>query len=150
MNFIDTEIEVILPLLEKLEANSNPSWGKMSAQRMIEHLTDTLRIAIGTNPQKLEIEEEKLPRMIAFLESDKEMAKNIVVPFAQENEELRNSEIELAVDEYIETYLEFQEVYEENSKLKNIHPYYGPLNYQQWKRLHSKHVTHHFQQFSLI
>lgn len=150
MSFIDTEIEVVLPLLENLNAKTKPSWGTMSAQRMIEHLTDTLNIAIGTNPQKIEIEEDKLPRMLTFLESDKEMAQNIVVPFAKVDEKLRNAEIELAIDEYIETFIEFQEAYEENPDLKNAHPYYGPLNYDQWKRLHSKHLTHHFKQFGLI
>lgn len=150
MNFIEPNLETILPILEKLTQDKKPLWGKMSAQRMVEHLTDTLQIATGENPQKLVIEEEKIPRMLAFLDSDKEMAQNISVPFSDENEVLRHEEIELAVDEFIETFLYFEELYELNPELTEIHPFYGPLNFDQWQKLNAKHLTHHFKQFELF
>ena len=78
------------------------------------------------------------------------MAKEIQVPFATADMPLRHEEIELAIDEYIDVYLSFEELYENNPDLTHIHPYYGPLNYAQWKRLHAKHLTHHFNQFGLI
>jgi hypothetical protein len=148
--FVDTELEVVLPILDKLTESTPALWGKMSAQRMVEHLVDVLRIATGENPQGLLIDEEKLPSMLRFLESDKPMAKEIQVPFATADMPLRHEEIELAIDEYIDVYLAFEELYESNPELTNVHPYYGPLNYEQWKRLHAKHLTHHFQQFGLI
>jgi hypothetical protein len=117
---------------------------------MVEHLVDVIRIAIGENPQVLLIEEEKLPSMLRFLESDKPMAKEIQVPFATADMPLRHEEIELAIDEYIDVYLTFEELYENNPELTNVHPYYGPLNFDQWKRLHAKHLTHHLNQFGLI
>lgn len=150
MSFIYPNLEFILPVLEKLDASQKPLWGNMSAQRMVEHLTDVVKVATGENPQKLFIEEEKIPRMIDFLNSDKPMAQNIQVSFAKGKESLRNEEIELAVDEFVETWLKFEEIYETNPSLKETHPYYGPLDFNQWKRLHSKHLTHHFQQFGLI
>ena len=148
--FLDIELEVLLPYFEKLTENTQPLWGAMSAQRMVEHLTDTLRIACGENPQNLVIEEEKLPTMLRFLESDKPMAKEIQVPFALPNTPLRNEELELAVDEYVDVWLQFEDVYASNPELTHVHPYYGALNESQWRRLHSKHVTHHFTQFGLI
>ncbi|MES2588722.1 MAG: DUF1569 domain-containing protein [Bacteroidota bacterium] len=150
MTFIEPNLESILPVLEKLTAEHKALWGGMSAQRMVEHLTDILKIATGENPQPQIIEEEKIPRMLLFIESEKEMAQNITVPFAPANEVLRHEEIELAVDEFIETWLHFEELYENNPAMAEIHPYYGPLNFEQWKRLSAKHFTHHFKQFGLI
>jgi len=148
--FVETDIETVLKYLDALKPTQKPAWGAMSAQRMVEHLTDTLRIATGENPQKLEIPEDKIDRMLAFLDSDKPMARGIVVPFAPENEELRHEEIELAIDEYCEVWLDFEALYDVNPGLKHPHPYYGPLNFEQWNRLHSKHLTHHFEQFGLL
>ncbi len=148
--FVDTELEVVLPIFDKLTETTPALWGTMSSQRMVEHLVDVIRIATGENPQALLINEEKLPSMLRFLESDKPMAKEIQVPFATADMPLRHEEIELAIDEYIDVYLTFEELYENNPELTNVHPYYGALNYAQWKRLHSKHLTHHFQQFGLL
>lgn len=148
--FIETDLETVLSHLDRLTSEKKPAWGSMSAQRMVEHLTDTLRIATGENPQKLEIPEEKIERMVAFLSSDKPMAQGIKVPFAPENVPLRNEELELAIDEFVDTWLDFEAMYESDPSLKHSHPFYGPLDFEQWKRLHAKHLTHHFEQFGLF
>ena len=141
--FIETDLESVLTHLNRLTPEAKPEWGKMSAQRMVEHLTDTLRIATGENPQVLLIPEEKVDRMVAFLYTDKPMAKNMEVPFAKADTPLRHEELELAIDEFVEVYLEFQELFAENA-------FYGPLNYEQWDLLHKKHLTHHFTQFGIL
>lgn len=150
--FIGTELTDILDYMNQLTPETQPKWGKMSAHRMVEHLTDTLRIASGKNPQALAIPEDRIPRMVEFLNSDKPMAQNIAVPFATEemNATLRNEELELAIDEFVDEWLYFEELFTSNEGHTAIHPYYGPLNYDQWLRLSQKHHTHHFTQFGLI
>lgn len=148
--FIETDLESVLTHLNRLTPEAKPEWGKMSAQRMVEHLTDTLRMATGENPQVLLIPEEKVDRMVAFLYTDKPMAKNMEVPFAKADTPLRHEELELAIDEFVEVYLEFQELFAENPDLKTVHAFYGPLNYEQWDLLHKKHLTHHFTQFGIM
>jgi hypothetical protein len=143
-------LEKIIKTLDKLKANSKPLWGEMSAQRMVEHLTDTLEIANGKSPQELLIPEEKIEKMQAFLETDKPMARNIEVPFAPKNKALRNDEIEEAIDEFVEEWLNFEELYTNQPEHTEIHAFYGPLNYQQWLLLNNKHLNHHFEQFGLI
>lgn len=150
MTFIQTDLETILSYLNALTPDSKAQWGTMNAQRMVEHLTDTLRIATGKNPQSLLVPEDKLDKMLAFLDSDKPMAKEIQVPFATPEMKLRHEEIELAVDEFVEEWLEFEELYDSNPEHREVHPYYGPLNKAQWERLNAKHLTHHFEQFGLI
>ncbi len=148
--FIETDLETVLSHLNKLTADKKPAWGKMSAQRMVEHLTDTLRIATGENPQELLIPEDKVERMVAFLYTDKPMAQNMEVPFAKDGTPLRHEELELAIDEFVDVYLEFQELFAQNPDLKMTHAYYGPLNYEQWDLLNKKHLTHHFTQFGIM
>jgi len=150
--FIESDLETLLTHLNRLTPETQPKWGQMSAQRMVEHLTDTLRIATGKNEQPLEIPEEKIERMQEFLASDKPMAQNIAVLFATVamNEQLRNEELELAVDEFVEEWLFFEELFESNEGRTAVHPYYGPLNFEQWLRLSQKHHTHHFTQFGLV
>ena len=150
MKYISTNLETLLPLFEKLKEDQMPLWGTMKVQRMIEHLSDTLRMASGEEVFPLEIPEDKLERMVAFLDTDKPMARNLKVSFAPENAPLRHDEIELAIDEYVERWIDLEALYSVNPQLTNSHPYYGPLNFEQWKKLHSKHLTHHFEQFGLI
>jgi hypothetical protein len=148
--FIATDLETQLTYLSQLTATTKPLWGTMTAQRMLEHLTDTLRIATGKNPQKLAIPKEKLPSMLRFLEGDKEMAPNIAVDFATPDMKERNEELELAIDEFVDEWLAFEELFSEQENHTAIHPFYGPLNGEQWLRLSQKHHTHHFKQFGLI
>lgn len=147
--FVPSSLEKILALINKLDNQRKPIWGSLSAQEMVEHLTDTLKIASGENKQKLLIPSEKVESMQRFLESDKEMARNIEVPFAPKERVLRNDTISDAIDEFVEQWIAFEEHYE-NEDTKEIHPFYGELNFDQWKKLNSKHITHHFKQFSLI
>jgi len=148
--FIDPNIEFILTAVSALDPSQKPLWGEMSAQRMIEHLTDSIQVSNGKIELEMVTPEDKLDRMISFLESDKPMARNIEVPFAVKNVPLRHEEIELAIDELVEEWIDFEELYAAEVGLKIPHPYYGPLDFQQWLRLHTKHFSHHFEQFGLI
>ena len=150
MEFVQADLCAFLEILENLDEKKSASWGKMTSQRMIEHLSDCIYMSCGIGNHELLIPEEKIKGMQAFLISDKEMPQNIQVPFAKENTPLRNTDIELALDEFTMAWVDFEEMYSENSKKTALHPYYGNLNYEQWLLLHSKHFTHHFTQFGLM
>ena len=150
MNFIEPTLETILAHLENIQPTTQPLWGSMSAQRMVEHLSDSLKMAVGQIIFPLEVPEDRIPRMKEFLLSDKPMAKNSVVPFARKDEELRSDDLELALDELAENWIEYEEYFSDNELATTLHPYYGPLNYEEWNRLHAKHFTHHLQQFGLV
>lgn len=147
--FVQSSLEEILQLLNKLDDQEKPNWGSLTAQGMVEHLTDTLKIASGEVKQKLLIPAEKVESMQRFLETDKEMVKNIEVPFAPKERILRNESISDAIDEFVEQWIAFEDHFE-NEDNTELHPFYGDLNFNQWKKLNSKHLTHHFKQFSLI
>ena len=150
MEFVQADLCTFLEILENLDEKKSASWGKMTPQRMIEHLCDCIYMSCGIGNHELLIPEEKIKGMQAFLISEKEMPQNIQVPFAKENTPLRNTDIELALDEFTMAWVDFEEIYSEDSKKTALHPYYGNLNYEQWLLLHSKHFTHHFTQFGLV
>ena len=150
MEFVQADLCAFLEILENLDEKKSASWGKMTPQRMIEHLSDCIYMSCGIGNHELLIPEEKIKGMQAFLISDKEMPQNIQVPFAKENTPLRNTDIELAIDEFTMAWVDFEEMYLEDPQKTALHPYYGNLNYEQWLLLHSKHFTHHFTQFGLM
>ena len=150
MEFVQADLCAFLEILKNLDEKKSASWGKMTPQRMIEHLSDCIYMSCGIGNHELLIPEEKIKGMQAFLISDKEMPQNIQVPFAKENTPLRNTDKELALDEFTMAWVDFEEMYSEDSKKTALHPYYGNLNYEQWLLLHSKHFTHHFTQFGLM
>lgn len=150
MNFIKPNIETFLSYLQELNPKTPPRWGKMSAQRMIEHLCDNLYMAIGKGKFKLVIPEEKVEKMQAFLNSPKPMAKDIKVYFAPEEYSLRNSNLKNALIEFQNAWRSFEDHFNQYPNDTTIHPFYGQLTKELWLKLIAKHFTHHFEQFNLI
>lgn len=150
MEFISVDLATLIGTLDKLKADKTPAWGGMSAQRMVEHLTEMIQMSVGKGDYQQLTPEDKIESMQRFLDSDKPMAKGITVELAPAEFKLKHDELELAVDDFIDNWLAFEEYYEENPSATNLHPFYGQLNEEKWRRLHSKHFTHHFQQFELI
>ena len=144
------EFTEMLAVLNGLTPNQKPLWGKMKAQEMVEHLSDMLMMSRGTGNFTIDVDAETIARRQQFLSSDKEMAKNIAVPFTKEIIELRHDELELALDEFADEWINFTEYYENNPNTSVIHPYYGALDFNLWLKMHDKHFTHHFKQFGLI
>ena len=153
MEFISTDLETLISYLNKLDATTQPLWGKMEAQRMIEHLTEGVYMSIGKNMEQfneLLVPADKLPKMRAFLASAEPMPRDFKAPYAPEEYILKNEEIELAVDDFVDAWLAYEEYYESKPNKSHFHPFYGDLNKPEWDRMHAKHFTHHFQQFRLI
>lgn len=144
------ELEGILTQLTQLQNTTTPIWGQMGPQRMVEHLADALYMSVGKGNFQLEVSNERIERMQAWLESDKPIAKNVQVTFATPETPLRNDELEIAIDEFTDAFLSFLEHYQNNPEQTALHPGYGQLNFLQWQQLHTKHFAHHFEQFGLI
>lgn len=149
MNYIEPRLEVALRYLDKLNQDARPLWGSMSAQEMVEHLTDTLRIANGKSRFPLETPEKHLAKSLEFLMSDTPIQKDLQASFAPNERILRNENISDAIDEFTEEWISFEEHYDGNEK-RELHPYFGELNFEEWQQLNKKHLSHHFLQFGLI
>ncbi len=151
MSFVSLELEDLLNALNKLEQETKPNWGNMSAQQMVEHLNESIQMSMNPNHGiPLQITPDKIDGMQQFLASDKPIIQNFKAIFAPENPPLKYEEIELAIDDFVDIWLTFEDYSNENPDAIVLHPYYGDLTIAQWKRMHQKHFSHHFTQFGIL
>ena len=58
--------------------------------------------------------------------------------------------IYITLDDLVNQIKKFENYYKVNPKAKIVHPFFGELNYDYWKKFQVKHFTHHFKQFNLL
>jgi hypothetical protein len=149
MSFLVPELDNFLNHLSNLKEDQQPIWGSMNSQRMVEHLSDTLDISLGNKKYALVIPEDKVEKAQGFLRSEHPMPKNFKVDFANNETPLRNSNLKAAISEFASKWNAFDSMYSKSDK-SALHPNFGELDRNLWLRCHSKHITHHFEQFGLI
>ena len=139
--------------IDALTADSPSRWGKMNAWEMIEHLSDFLRVSTGKLVFALAVPEAHLPKYREFLYSDKAFRENTKAPenvLGENPLPLRNISFEAAKTALQEDLDDFFKFFEQDPSQQTMHPAFGKLNYEDWVRLHYKHVTHHLRQFGLL
>ena len=134
-----------------LDANTPHLWGKMNVQQMIEHMTDYVRIGSGRTPEKLVTPEEHLPKMQAFLNSEKpfrENTPNVLMP--ETPVPVKHASVKEAIDELQSELDYFFEVFKKEPGKKVTNPFFGDLDYELSVQLLHKHATHHLRQFGIV
>ncbi len=148
LNFINNEFP---ELLKKLTPDTPRKWGLMNAQQMVEHLSDYLRIASGKNPAKIITPEEQLPAFKRFLESEKQFRPGTVNPLnTGEPLLLRLNNLDEAKTEYLSEMNNFYTAFKNEPGKITAHPAFGLCNYDEWLKMHYKHLAHHARQFGLM
>ena len=140
-----------ISLLKQLNGNEKGSWGVLSSQGMIEHMSDSIAIASLRIVHALHTPPEQVERMKSFALSEKEFkpgTKNVLM--TEEAAPLRNKNIDEAIEELKEEIAEFLNYYKHNPDSKVTNPFFGDLNYEEWMHLLYKHAIHHLKQFNLI
>lgn len=125
-------------------------WGKMNLAQTIEHMSYSFRQANGRDPYSIVTPEENLPRMQAFLESEKpfrENTPNQLLP--DEPEPAKQPTIRAALNELEGEINHFFSVFENEPGKIITNPFFGHLNYTQWVQLLHKHSLHHLRQFGV-
>ncbi|GAB2841705.1 DinB family protein [Ferruginibacter profundus] len=140
-------------LLHSLSASTQGNWGKMNAQQMIEHVTGFFKVSSGKLHFPLVSPSEHLPKLKAFLLSDKEFRENTKAPTSVIGEEplpVRTNTMEEAINALQQSIDEFVDYFKGDDYKTTLHPVFGELNFEEWVLLHYKHVVHHTKQFGLI
>lgn len=144
-------IHKVPELLLSLQSDAKGNWGTLNAQQMVEHLSDSVRIANGKRAEKLLTSSDNLERVRAFMLSDKafkENTKNAQMP------EIPTPCIHLtmadAISELKVELNDFNAYFENNPSKTVMNPFFGALNFEQWTHLLHKHFVHHCRQFALI
>ncbi len=134
--------------LKQLDAKSERQWGVMNVQQMIEHMSDSVRIANGKDPQVLLTPAEKMDAMKSFLMSDREFkpnTKNIQMP--ETALPVRLNDKEEAIAELQLELRDFVNHFTNNPDARVMNPFFGNLNFEEWIQLLHKHAVHHLKQF---
>lgn len=137
--------------LKALDETTPPKWGKMNVMQMIEHMSDYVRIASGKIHHDILTPGEHLPRMQAFIMSEKpfrENTPNALMP--EEPPVVKHSTKDEAIQELQDELDHFFEVYSTEPTKKIANPFFGMLHYEMQVQLLHKHATHHLRQFGAI
>lgn len=134
-----------------LHATQTGNWGLMNAQQTVEHLVDFFSLSTGKIKMPLVSSVENLPKLKAFLMSDKEFKENTKAPVLPEQPiPIREISYEVALQKLDDEIFQFFNLFGQNKTLQHTHPVFGSLTFEEWVQLHYKHVLHHSKQFGLV
>jgi hypothetical protein len=141
----------LIPLLKQIPSDTPPQWGKMTLQQMVEHFSDSVRIASGkTVYTDFVFGPEQLQRNRDFMLSEKPFKENTVNPLMPEvPAPVVNISTEAAINELQKELDYFFSVFEKNDLQVTRSPFFGDLNYEQNVHLLHKHALHHLRQFGI-
>lgn len=142
--------EEYTPLLRQADPAAERRWGKMNFHQMIEHMSDSVRIGNGKDPHQLVTPEAHVPKMQAFLMSDKpfkENTPNRLIP--DEPVPVRHEDIKLSISELQREIDDLFEHFGEDREKTVMNPFFGALNRDMWIQLLHKHAWHHLRQFGI-
>ena len=148
---MNSNIEELLQNLRKLNKNTKPHWGKMTAQKMVEHLINTFLISSGQMKTECFSDEAELPGLKKFLMSDQPIPKNFDSPFNKKvPQDYQFENIDEAKRILIKEVNNYYKYFDEHPDAVLMNPTFGELNKEEWDQFHKKHLTHHLTQFGLI
>jgi hypothetical protein len=136
----------------KLVPSDRPAqWGKMTLQQMIEHFSDSVRIASGkTVYTDIITPEVHLQKFRDFAVSDRPFRENTVNPLMPEvPAPVLNPSVDEAIRELQEEIDYFFTVFEKNHLQVTRNPIFGDLNFEENLQLLYKHGVHHLRQFGV-
>lgn len=148
LNFLKTEFP---KLLQSLNPDAKGNWGVLNGQQMVEHMSDSIRIATGRNKMQLHTPMEQVNAYRNFAMSDKEFKPNTKNALMSETPAaIRNANMQEALKELKNETAAFIHYFETNKGATLTNPFFGDLNFEEWTHLLHKHAMHHSKQFGLI
>ena len=145
--------EQYITLIKQADVHTQPKWGKMNFQQMVEHVSAFFKVSTQKIKFDLVSPPEHMPKLKEFLMSDKQFRENTKAPLTIIGEEplpIHYPTIEQAISKLEKEVNHFFAFYESDPAASAVHPVFGELNFEEWVRLHYKHVTHHLRQFGLL
>ena len=150
--FVELNVKNIGKILNHLTENTEPKFGKMSPQHMIEHLEEVLKFGSEDAPKELLIPEDMIEKYQDWLYTDSKIRPGTQYPYLKEGElaELKYKNLDAAKENLLEALKEFTIFWKENPLAEKFHPRFDMLNKEMMELFQRKHFTHHLEQFGLI
>lgn len=142
--FEPAEKETIVDRFEKLNAGSQPLWGKMSVSQMMAHCQKPLLVSFGELKLKRSFLGLLLGGMVKkSLMKNKPMGKNLPThPKFKVNDEC-------IFQQEKDSLLSLVYRFSADALTKEPHPLFGKMTEQEWDTLQWKHLDHHLRQFGV-
>jgi hypothetical protein len=135
--------ETVLRRIASIDDSSQGRWGKMTVDRMLSHLVESMRMAVGElqcASKKLPIRYFPLKQLILYVlpfpkgsPTAPELLKGAEAPVSVSREELRRLVARFAAKSGDPQWPE--------------HPAFGKMSRNQWGVLTYRHLDHHLRQF---
>ena len=134
--------------IEKLDPSTAPQWGKMNVRQMVEHMSDSVRIANGKDPHHLVTPSENVAAFRQFALSDKSFRPNTKnALMSEEPAPVRLPTYADAIAEWKSELAELVKHFENQPEKKVMNPFFGEFTFDEWLHLLVKHAKHHLLQF---
>jgi hypothetical protein len=153
MNVNIADRQELNTLLDNLTENTQPKWGQMKPQNMIEHLAKVLQYTNGKKEiAQRTTEEEGLKAKQFLIYTDAELPMSLKTPLLPEDGPIlfEFSSLDEAKENLNKELDDFETYHANHPDALFIQPRLGKLNHREWIVFHNKHFTHHFKQFGLI
>lgn len=140
----------LLARLENLRANSTGQWGKMTANQMLCHLADTVRVCLHEKeaPFMGKWYDPLLTKWFALSPVPWPKGKIKAPPMLDPTVGgAQPVEFEQDKQAFIRLIVQYGQTQSDYPWPK--HPILGVLTYAQWGRFHYVHFDHHFRQFGI-
>jgi hypothetical protein len=140
-----------LKKVKSIHPSTKGSWGVMNVHDMVEHMSDSFRMASGKDLYtEILTPSENIPKLQAFILSDKLMRENTKNSLMGETPAPhRHEQIEDALKELESEIHDFIQVFSQDKERIIRNPFFGDLNYELWIALLYKHGKHHLRQFGI-
>ena len=140
-----------LKKVKSIHPSTKGSWGVMNVHDMVEHMSDSFRMASGKDLYtEILTPLENIPKLQAFILSDKLMRENTKNSLMGETPAPhRHEQIEDAYKELESEIHDFIQVFSQDKERIIRNPFFGDLNYELWIALLYKHGKHHLRQFGI-
>jgi len=135
--------------INSLNENSHRQWGKMSANEMVCHCSDQIKMAVGDMPTKFvgNFFSNTFVKHLILLGMPAPKGKVETVPELKQGVGgTRPTNFDQDKKELLGLVNNFQNIIKQ--KPNQVHPAFGKMNSKQWARLCYIHLDHHLKQFS--
>jgi len=147
----DFLLKDVTTLIEALKSDTQPLWGVMTPQHMVEHLIFVTKVTLKRYGDPEAEYAAHQAKMKAFIEGERTFPKNITPLNAKPDlKPLRFNNLDEAITALKETLQKYYAFNEANPGFKSYNSHMGELDFKLTEKFHYKHYKHHLEQFNLL
>lgn len=143
-------VKEVPTLLSHLQPDTQPSFGLMTPQHMVEHVTLITKISAKRYGEPLEEPTKGQVGFKRFIQKGAHFKHYPSDKTAADLPPLKYGTLEEAIEQIPIAIKRFYTQFEQHPGFKAYHPMMGELEFEELERFHYQHYRYHFWQFGLI